>query len=221
MWGAVAVLVSIANGSTAAADAPRDVGFEPSVHVGVGTFPSHLIFDGSPAWAPGRRNAAAGVHLDLAYRFAPLVDGGLHVFHQWLVVDGVDANSESTASGAGILGRLHPLTALWPRFPLDLSLGIGLDFFASARQTTEPRPPSTTPESRQSVPGFAMPVWLGLDVLIGDVAVGLVGIWTLWWRVEECSSVGTGLPECRRVSSAPIQYLFLGLGVRLHLEFVQ
>lgn len=209
-------------GSTASADGPRDpFGFEPSIHVGVGTFPSHLTFDETSAWAPGTRNAAGGVHLDLAYRFGRPVDLGLHVFHQWLVVRGVDGDSEATASGAGVLARLHPLTALWPRLPIDLSFGVGLDLFASARQTTETRTASGTTEERASIPGFAMPVWLGLDVVLGDVALGLVAIWTLWWRNEECASVGTGLPACHRVSSAPIQYLFLGAGLRVHLEFVQ
>ena len=221
--GTVVLLAWLSQASIASAEPRQRVGFEPSAHVGVGTFPSHLTFDGAPAWAPGRRNATVGVHLDLAYRFAPLIDVGLHVFHQWLVVDGLDAGSDATAtaSGAGTLVRLHPLTALWARLPIDLSLGVGFDFFASARQTTESRSGATTTESRAAIPGVSVPVWVGLDVVLGAAALGVVAIWAPWWRIEECTSMATGVPECRRESSAPTAYLFLGLGFRLHLEFVQ
>ena len=74
---------------------------------------------------------------------------------------------------------------------------------------------------RDTVPGVALPVWLGFDVVFGDLAVGLAAVWTPWWRVEDCHAEGTGEPACQRHTKGLEHYLFLGVGLRLHLEFVE
>ena len=209
----------------AAAESPSEdyAGFEPSIHIGVGGFARDLTFEGAVEPFPGRRTPAVGAHLNLAYRFSPLFDLGLHVGHQWLSVDGLAPGTDATATAvtAGLLARLHPIVALLPGFPIDVSVGAGFDFYAGARQTTKPSAGSMEAESRHAAPGFALPVWLGIDVVFGDLALGVVGIWSPWWLSESCSGVGDGLPDCQQETSSPEHYLFIGLGVRLHLEFVR
>jgi hypothetical protein len=219
-----AAWILLAGGAASAEDrAGRShSGFAPSIAVGVGGFARQLRFEGTPDWAPGRRTPAGAVHIQLAYRFGPPLDLGLHIAHQWLGQEGLDAQSSAfaTASSAGILARLHPLTMLWPSSPLDLSLGVGFDFFASARQTTTTDVAGMSVESRQAVPGFALPLWLGLDLLLGLASVGVAAIYAPWWSSEVCTGVGTGLPACEKRSAPPEHYFFLGISLGLNLEFV-
>lgn len=206
-------------------------GFEPSLHVGLGGFAGELALESGPVeeslgragWAAGRRRPSVGAHLVLAYRFGALLAAGLHVYHQWLDVGGLPNGTDGTATspGAGLLVRVHPLAALWPRLPIDLSVGVGFDFIVYARQATEDGSDPDSIEVRNTATGVAMPVLLGLDVVVGDIAFGVMGMWSPWWRLEECRAEGTGDPSCERETSGFEQYLFIGAGARLHLEFVR
>jgi hypothetical protein len=208
-------------------DRPRhhDQGFEPSVYVGVGGYADHLRFSGAP-WASGKLEPSVGVHADLAYRIVSVFDLGLHVFHQWIAAENVEENVEvrTTAPGAGLLARVHPLAVLAPRLPLDVALGTGFDVSAAARQKKETTTPGGKIEQHSAVTGFAVPFWLSFDVFVTNrVALGVLGMWAPWFRVEECRYEGTsGLTtQCKREPTASDRYLFLGLGARVHLEFVK
>jgi len=199
-------------------------GFEPSIYVGVGGYANQLRFAGD-RWASGELEPSVGLHADLAYRIIPPLDLGLHVFHQWIATDnaGAGVSARATAPGAGILGRVHPLAILAPHLPIDVTLGTGFDFSAAARQRRETTTGAVTTESHAAVTGFAVPFWLSFDVFVArTIALGLVGIWSPWFRVEECRHEGaSGLSaQCQREPLSSDKYLFFGLGARFHLDFV-
>ena len=203
----------------------HDQGFEPSIYVGVGGYSNQLRFTGKP-WATGDLEPSVGVHADLAYRIVPIFDLGLHVFHQWIDATNLQENVEvrTTAPGAGILGRVHPLAVLAPRLPLDIALGTGFDVSAAARQKKETKTATVTIEEHSAVTGFAVPFWLSMDVFVlKNLALGMLAMWSPWFRVEECRYAGSSgvSTDCRREPTASDRYVFFGVGARIHLEFVK
>lgn len=211
-------VVLLATAAQAAPTSERDAtGFEASIVVGPGTFA------GATAWAPGERTASVGVHGFLAYRFSGPVDLGVHVFNQWLAVRGLSAGSTAVtwAAAGGLMMRVHPLSLLHIT-RVDLSLGVGLDFFQYARQTTQGDDAGPSGLQTDAVSGAAVPVVLGLDLVVTRLfAVGVIALWSPWWHTEACSSQGTAAAACEGRVSPPVHYLFLGLGVRLHLRFAE
>jgi hypothetical protein len=75
---------------------------------------------------------------------------------------------------------------------------------------------------RNAVSGAALPLILGLDFMVLDgLALSGTAMWGPWWFAESCASQGTGLPACQPMTGTPAFYYFLGLGLRLHLRFVE
>jgi hypothetical protein len=204
--------------------APSRTGFEPSAHIGYGGFVGGLNFPGAPAWAVGTRGPSIAVDVHLGYRIARSFSTGIHVEHQWLTVDGLPAQTTAvaTAASGGVYARLHPLGFFERDLPIDLHIGAGFDFLAYGRQTTR-----TTDamggevETRNAAPGIAVPLSLGLDVVFGDFAVGVLGTFAPWWSTEACAGIGTGLPVCQPRTALADDYFFIGLGFRALLRFVR
>jgi hypothetical protein len=197
---------------------PSQTGFEPTVVVGAGGF---VRTQQTAAWALGQRNPSVAIHALLAYRVFPPIDLGLHVSHQWLNVTGLPdgASAYASAAGGGMMARFHPLSLgniEW----IDPSIGIGADMFAYSRQATRLTIPAES-ELRDAVSGASLLLHAGLDVLITEgLALSGFAIWSPWWLAETCSSQGTGLPACQPTPDTAYYY-FVGLGLRLHLRFVE
>ena len=79
-------------------------------------------------------------------------------------------------------------------------------------------------EEHSAVTGFAFPFWISTDVFVmKNFALGMLGMWSPWFRVEECRYAGSSgvSNDCRREPAAADRYLFFGVGARVHLEFVK
>lgn len=221
-WGkcartAAAMLLLAPVAQAAAAQDNDPTGFEATVVAGAGTFA------GATSWAPGERFASVGLHGFLAYRFSRPVDLGVHVFNQWLAVKGLSEGSSAVtfAASGGLLLRFHPLSLLQIN-RVDLSLGVGFDFFEYGRQTTRGDDAGPTGLRTDAVSGVAIPVVLGLDLFVTRaVALGAIALWSPWWRSEACSAEGATAMACADAVSPPSHYLFVGLGLRLHLRFAE
>jgi hypothetical protein len=205
----------LATGATAA---PSRTGLEPTISVGTGGFfPSQSI----SSLAMGQRDPFVAIHVLLLYRVFPPIDLGLHSAHQWLAVSGLPAGASaySSAAGGGMMTRFHPLSLAnisW----IDPSIGVGVDMFAYSRQTTRLTVP-VVDEIRNAISGVALPLVLGLDFMVLDsLALSGTAMWGPWWFAEACSSQGTGLPACAPTTGTSYYY-YLGLGLRLHLQFVE
>ena len=193
-------------------------GFEPSVVVGVGGFaPTRL----QSSWATGQRNPSVAIHALLAYRVLRPVDIGLHVAHQWLDVDDLPdgASAYASAAGGGLALRFHPL-ALANIDWIDPSIGVGADMFVYSRQATR-LPASEDGDLRDAISGASALLIAGLDVsIVEGLALSGSAIWAPWWLAESCSSEGTSVPLCQP-NAGIIHYFFVGIGLRLHLRFVE
>jgi hypothetical protein len=215
-WRGAAISMLLASGAMAQTSR---TGFEPAAFVGIGGFvPTPQL----ASWTIGQRNPSVALHALLAYRVVPAIDLGLHVAHQWLAVSDLPQEADSayaSAAGGGLAMRFHPLSltkADW----IDPSIGVGVDLFAYSRQATR----ITTPEEsevRDAISGASALLIAGLDVAIANgLALSGCAIYSPWWLAESCSSQGTGLPACQPATGTA-HYYFVGLGLRLHLRFVE
>lgn len=213
-WRGLTISVLLASGAMAQTSR---TGFEPTIVVGTGGFTSSQQL----ASAVGQRNPSVAVHALLAYRVIPLIDLGLHVAHQWLNVSDLPqgASAYASAAGGGMVARFHPLSLLNLEW-IDPSIGVGADMFAYSRQATRLTIPVES-ELRDAVSGASLLLVAGLDLPIASgLALSGSAIWSPWWLAESCSSQGTGLPTCQPAAGTAYYY-FIGLGLRLHLRFVE
>lgn len=212
-WRGTAISVLLASSALAQTG---QTGFEASVVVGGGGFAP----DPQLAWA-GERNPSVAIHAVLAYRIFPPIDLGLHVAHQWLRVSGLPqgASAYASAAGGGMVMQFHPLSLAGIDW-LDPSIGVGADMFAYSRQATRLTIPVES-EVRDAVSGASVLLVAGLSYALSK-GLALTGsaIWSPWWLAESCSSQGTALPTCQP-NAGTASYYFVGLGLRLHLRFVE
>ena len=192
-------------------------GVEPCLLGGFGG----VIAAGAPPLSIGDRAPSFALQGLVGYRlFAPL-DVGLHVFHQWQEVVGLPAGASaySSAAGGGAFARIHPLAIFSDVTWIDPSVGAGFDLFAYERQDTRFAGASRSLRSARS--GAALPVIAAVDVPIFEaLSVSGVGIWGPWWNGETCASQGNGVPACGPTTEPATSYFFVGVGLRLHLRFV-
>ena len=212
------VLLSVVLGSSAFAEDQSRTGLQPAVFVGGGGFvPSSFMTN----WAAARRDPSVAIHALIVYRVFPSVDAGVHLAHQWLKVTGLPegGTAYASAAGSGLVVRFHPLSLANIEW-IDPSIGFGFDMFAYSRQSTR-LPLDTDSDQRNAISGAALPFIAALDlVLVKGLALSAIGMWSPWWFAENCSSQGTAIPVCQPSPAGPEQYLFFGLGLRLHLQFV-